>query len=224
MHASEQASPDIVVPRYTSTVLLDALREEILHGRLKPGARLKQDAIATRFGVSQTVAREAFRDLVQEGFLVAEPRRGVSVATMSSEEADEITCLRVNIEAQALEWAIPRMTAASLEAAERTLSELDDARSVNRIILLNSRFHQTLYAPCNRPRTLAIVETLRLGFERYLRFAWETTNHLDRSQQEHRDLLHLCNAQAVDEACHLLRAHIAATGARLCEALAKRAG
>lgn len=80
-----------------------------------------QDAVATRFRVSQTVAREAFRDLVQDGFLVSEPRRGVSVAAMTVEEFDEITQLRCQIEAQALAWAIPRMTPVVLEAAERTL-------------------------------------------------------------------------------------------------------
>ncbi len=66
-----------------------------------------------------------------------------------------------------------------------------------------------------------MVETLRLSFERYLRFTWEATNHLDRSQQEHRQLLHLCQQGAVEEACSLLRDHIAATGAKLTESLQK---
>lgn len=222
MTVSDTTPADGLAARSTSAILLDALREQILHGQLKPGERLMQDAVATRFRVSQTVAREAFRDLVQEGFLVSEPRRGVSVAAMTVEESDEITQLRCQIEAQALAWAIPRMTPAVFEAAERTLKELDKARSVNQMIQLNARFHRTLYEPAARPRTLTMVETLRLSFERYLRFTWESTNHLDRSQQEHRQLLDLCQQGAVEQACSLLREHIAATGAKLVESLQKR--
>lgn len=222
MTVSDTPRADGLAARSTSAILLGALREQILHGQLKPGERLMQDAVATRFRVSQTVAREAFRDLVQEGFLVSEPRRGVSVAAMTVEESDEITQLRCHIEAQALAWAIPRMTPAVLEAAEQTLKDLDKARSVNQMIELNARFHRTLYEPAARPRTLAMVETLRLSFERYLRFTWEATNHLDRSQQEHRQLLHLCQQGEVEQACSLLREHIAATGAKLTESLQKQ--
>jgi len=205
--------------RSTSAVVLEALRREILRGQLKPGERLLQDAVATRFGVSQTVAREAFRALVQESFLVAEPRRGVSVAEMSAEEVDEITQLRSDLESRVLAWAVPRMSATVIDMAEKTLRELDKARSVNQIILLNARFHQLLYAPSARPRTLAMIETLRHGFERYLRFAWEATNHLEQSQQEHRELLRLCQEKAVGPACELLRTHILATGEKLRESL-----
>ncbi|MFN3987733.1 MAG: GntR family transcriptional regulator [Rhodocyclaceae bacterium] len=223
MTARDTSPAKGLAARSTSAVLLDSLREQILHGHLRPGERLMQDAVATRFGVSQTVAREAFRDLVQEGFLVSEPRRGVSVAPMTVDESDEITQLRSQIEAQALAWAIPRMTPAVLDAAEQTLTELDQVRSVNEVIELNAAFHRTLYEPAARPRTLAMIETLRLSFERYLRFTWESSNHLEQSQHEHRQLLGFCRKGEIEQACSLLREHIAATGAKLTERLQSRA-
>ncbi|MGS1008245.1 GntR family transcriptional regulator [Achromobacter anxifer] len=208
--------------RSIAGAVVDALRGEIIHGQLRPGERLRQDAVATRFRVSQTVVREAFKDLIRECFLVAEPRRGVSVATMSADEAEEMTTLRSLIEPQALAWAIPRLTEVQFEAAERVLKELDDEKNVDRIILLNARFHRGLYAAANRPRTLTTVETLRLGFERYLRYTWESTTHRDRSQQEHWELLAMCKQGEVDNACRLLTQHIRATGDLLVECLAKR--
>lgn len=200
-------------------MLVDALRDEIIQGQLKPGERLKQDAVAARFGVSQTVAREAFKDLIGERFLVAEPRRGVSVAAMSAEEAEETTALRSLIEGQVLAWAIPHLTEAHLDTAEALLKELDKARNVNQIIELNARFHRTLYAAAERPRTMSMVETLRLGFERYLRYTWQATSHIERSQQEHWQLLKLCRERNSKAACGLLRDHISATGKILVESL-----
>ena len=148
---------------------------------------MRQDAIATRFGVSQMIAREAFKQLVTEGFLKAEPRRGVSVAHLTADEAREMTEIRSLIESKALEWAIPQMSKADLETAARILGELDKARSTDRIISLNARSHEALYVPARKERTMTIIGNLRMNFERYLRFTWEETHHLDQSQREHRE-------------------------------------
>ena len=151
------ASDEAIESRSASAIVTDALRGGILHGTLPGGERLRQDAIATRLGVSQMIVREAFRQLVTEGFLKAEPRRGVSVAYLTADEAQEMTELRSLIEAKALEWAIPQMSKADLETAARILAELDKAKSTDRIIALNARFHETLYAPARKDRTLAMV-------------------------------------------------------------------
>jgi DNA-binding GntR family transcriptional regulator len=166
VHRAEQeaTSDEAVGSRSAATVVADALREGILRQSLRGGERLRQDATAVRFGVSQMIVREAFRQLQTEGFLRAEPRRGMSVAVMTAEEAEEMTQLRIRIETLALEWAIPRMGHADAEKAERLLSDLDRAKATNRIIALNARFHETLYAPAGKPRTLALIATLRLNF------------------------------------------------------------
>jgi DNA-binding GntR family transcriptional regulator len=116
------------------------------------------------------IVREAFKQLVTEGFLKAEPRRGVSVAHLTADEAREMTEIRSLIESKALEWAIPQMSKADLETAARILGALDKARSTDRIISLNVRFHEALYVPARKERTMAMIGNLRMNFERYLRF------------------------------------------------------
>ncbi len=216
------SSDEAVESRSASATVTSALREWILHGALPGGERLRQDAIATRFGVSQMIVREAFKQLVTEGFLKAEPRRGVSVAHLTADEAREMTELRSLIEAKALEWAIPQMSKADLETAARVLAELDKARSTDRIISLNARFHEALYAPARKERTLAMIANLRMNFERYLRFTWEETHHLDQSQREHREILDFCVTHDAERACALLKRHIVGTGALLVERLESR--
>ncbi len=99
---------------------------------------------------------------------------------------------------------------------------MDEASSTDDIIALNARFHATLYAPAKRERTLGLIEMLRLNFERYLRFAWDETSHLGRSQQEHRDLLAHCRAGDVGSACACLQGHIVGTGGLLVDRLESR--
>ncbi len=48
----------------STTALVDALREQILAGELEPGARLPEEALASRFGVARPTARAAVQMLV----------------------------------------------------------------------------------------------------------------------------------------------------------------
>jgi DNA-binding GntR family transcriptional regulator len=219
----ERQTDEAVERRSASVVVVNALREKIIHGSLPAGERLRQDAIASRFAVSQMIVREAFRQLTGEGFLEAEPRRGVSVASMSADEAHEITELRCAIEAKALAWTIPLLSNADLRSADRILAELDRAKTTDHIIALNARFHETLYAPSQKHRTLDLISTLRMNFERYLRFTWDETHHLRQSQQEHRQILEFCRSKDIKGACALLHRHIAATGELLVQRLRARA-
>lgn len=209
------------LPAYT--LVADRLRTAVLRGQVPEGGRLAQDRIAAAYGVSQVIVREAFRDLVSEGLLTTEPRRGVRVALLSPEEAEEITALRQAIEGQVLAWAIPKITRADIARAGAIVDELDAAQAVDRIIELNRRFHAILYEPCGRARSLALVETLRRNFARYLRFTWESTQHRPRSQSQHRQLLRLIAGGRIEDASAHLRAHIGETGAVIAEALRARA-
>ncbi|MDO6585140.1 GntR family transcriptional regulator [Salipiger sp. 1_MG-2023] len=200
-------------------IVSDALRTAIINNELPAGERLRQDAIATRFGVSQMIVREAFKQLVVEGLLRNEPRRGVSVSRLNADEAWEISQLRALIEAQALQWAIPNMTQRDFDAYQKILADLDVAPTVDDKIVLNARFHEALYTPSEKPRTLEMIENLRKNFERYLRFTWEETHHLKQSQAEHWAILERCKKQDCEGACSLLRQHILSTGELLVASL-----
>lgn len=208
--------------RPASANVAGALRRAIIDGTLPGGERLRQDAVAVRFGVSQTIVREAFQLLVAEGLLHAEPRRGVSVASLSMADAEEMTQLRALLEPQALAWAIPNMTSAELDAAARVAADLDHTESPDRRIVLNALFHEGLYAPARRERTLAIIATLRTNFERYLRLSLEATWDQAQSQREHWELLDLCRAGDAAAAAALLKRHVMSTGERVITRLRAR--
>jgi DNA-binding GntR family transcriptional regulator len=202
-----------------AAIVVDGLRGAILHNRLSGGERLRQDAIATQYGVSQMIVREAFKQLTTEGFLKAEPRRGVSVAVLSADEAWEVTQLRALLECQALRWAIPNMLRSDFVQCAQTLDDLDASDTVDAKIRLNAQFHASLYTPARRGRTLDMIEKLRMNFERYLRYTWEETHHLEQSQVEHRQILNYCELRDIERACDALRKHVLSTGDLLTESL-----
>ena len=63
-----------------------ALRQEITLGRLRPGQRISASDYLTNWNVSITPFRDAVRTLQNRGFVTVEPRKGVYVAEIDSED------------------------------------------------------------------------------------------------------------------------------------------
>lgn len=97
--------------------LVAALRNEIADGELKPGTKLNEKDICTRYGVSRTAVREAYRQLEAEGFIEVEPHRGAVVSRVSYARAVSMFEVRTALESLACELCATKAT----EAQKRQL-------------------------------------------------------------------------------------------------------
>lgn len=66
--------------------IADALRDEVLAGRLQPGQEFTVKQIAEQYGVSATPVREALVDLSAQGLLDSDQHRGFKVHEFSVED------------------------------------------------------------------------------------------------------------------------------------------
>ncbi|MGY1581035.1 GntR family transcriptional regulator [Streptomyces sp. MN13] len=66
--------------------IADALRDEVLAGRLQPGQEFTVKEIADQYGVSATPVREALVDLSAQGLLEADQHRGFHVREYSLDD------------------------------------------------------------------------------------------------------------------------------------------
>ncbi|MGW1882867.1 GntR family transcriptional regulator [Streptomyces sp. NPDC001970] len=66
--------------------IADALRDEVLAGRLQPGQEFTVKEIAAMYGVSATPVREALVDLTAQGLLDSNQHRGFQVHRFSVED------------------------------------------------------------------------------------------------------------------------------------------
>jgi DNA-binding GntR family transcriptional regulator len=105
----------------------EQLIEDILNGKLLPGARIVETRIAHQFGVSQGPVREALRDLELLGFVVSAPFRGTQVRTISTDELLEIYPIRAALEAVAARAAAVKIDDATLAQLEEYLDAMRDA-------------------------------------------------------------------------------------------------
>ena len=119
-----------------------ALRSIIVEQTLAIGARLPEDAVATRFGVSRTVVRAALSRLVSEQ-LVERPYNQVArVASPTQAEADDLSSVRLIIETNIvvrLACSLPAKQAAKLRAHIR--GEQAALHDRARAVRMSGEFH-----------------------------------------------------------------------------------
>jgi DNA-binding GntR family transcriptional regulator len=144
------------------------LRIEILQGELRVGDRLRQNAIARRYGVSPTPVREALRVLETQGFVTYAPHRGVTVADFAG-SFEQVYRLREALECLATELAVRNMTpqrATELTAIVDRI-EAADATDIDERHAAHIEFHRLLYAGCDFPGLLDLIEIV------WSRFPWD---------------------------------------------------
>jgi DNA-binding GntR family transcriptional regulator len=215
MNLNDLAANVLQQQRSTPDLIADALREAIVRGIFQEGQSLRQDEIATQFGVSRIPVREALRQLEAEGLVTLHLNRGAMVSALSPAEAQEIFEIRSALEVKAIQLAIPKLTPSDLEKASEILAQTDQVTDAGLLAKLNWEFHATLYTTAERPRLLTIIKTLHLNVDRYVRLQMSQMDYLERSQKEHYQLLEACQQHDTKAAVRLLKRHIDTAGEQL---------
>ena len=185
-----------------------ALREHIVSGQLPAGTPLRQEELSSRFGVSMGALREAFRILQKEGLVTIQPRRGVSVASLSAAEARELFEIRAFLELGALELALPKQRERDWEDAASAQALVPQTQDPAEWPKLNWRFHESLYRAAGRPKLLSLIHSLHDNIDRYARFYLETMKFYQTSQDGHERLLDACRRRNLAQARDILREHM----------------
>jgi DNA-binding GntR family transcriptional regulator len=100
------------------------LTRAIVEGHLAPGARIVEAEIARRIGVSRAPVREAARRLERQGVLVARPRHGFAVRSISVQEIDDLFGVRISLELTAIELACHQASEAGLARLQEHLQAM----------------------------------------------------------------------------------------------------
>jgi DNA-binding GntR family transcriptional regulator len=207
----------------TATAFVEAtLRAAILSGRLAGGTPLRQEDLATAFGVSRMPVREALRQLEAQALLDFVPHKGAVVTEISAADAADTYAIRAALEPAALALSIPDLTEIALGRAADLLHDMDVEEEPGRMGELNRRFHMTLYEAAPHPKLLALVEGQLSSFDRYLRFQLAAQGREHLSQDDHRGMLEAAHARDVPRAVEILRGHLKTAATALAAFFAER--
>ncbi|MBZ6075552.1 GntR family transcriptional regulator [Microvirga puerhi] len=206
--------------RTISAAVAEDLRRRIIDGDFAAGFQLRQDALASEFGVSRIPVREALMQLEAEGLVKIHPHRGAIVSELSTEEVEELFELRALLEPRLLKASARHLTEEDYRQLRAILQEYGAelrAQHVGRWGELNTEFHRLLYRHAEQPRTMAMVFNLLQECDRHTRLQLSLTDGMERAEAEHAELVELCAEGKIAAACALLKTHIENAGKSLRE-------
>jgi DNA-binding GntR family transcriptional regulator len=195
----------------TSSAVTQLLRQSLDRGRWASGSPLRQEEIAAEFGVSRVPVREALFQLQAEGLVEMVPNKGMYVRTVSAADLRELFRLRLLVEADVLAEAIPLHDAATLNRVETVQAALDKARAVADWMAGDREFHEALYAPAQRPESMAIVRRLRYLVDRFYFARMKPSTRAQGWHDEHHALIRAVRRRDAKAATKVLQAHLAET-------------
>lgn len=207
--ASEQ-----LLPHQARGVIEERLRSAILDGRLPPGTAVRQQELASLFGVSRMPVREALRQLEAQSLLKVEMHKGAVVAPLIGEDAVDTYALRILLESEALRQSIPLLEPSDIAQARGYIQQLENETRHAEIGRLNRLLHMALYSKAKNKKLLRLIEDELNEEERFLRFHLSSMGLGKLTQDDHNALVNAAGDKHVEEAITVLERHLN-SGARV---------
>jgi DNA-binding GntR family transcriptional regulator len=183
----------------------------ILKGEYQPGARINENALAVRFGVSRAPVREACRLLQRAGLVEIVPNQGSFVRALSVAEIVNLFDVRACLGRLAGQLAAASVTRATLQEMRGQIAALDEASraaDAERYIGLNIALHATLYAATNNAQLAALDAQMGKELRIYRRHGLAFGGGLAVSNVEHRAIFAAIERGDCDAAGAELEKHI----------------
>lgn len=140
------------------------LRQAIVGGQFHPGDRLIERELCALLGVSRTSVREALRQLEVDGLVVNVPNKGLIVALMMPDEAEEIYQVRAVLEGLAGRLFAQQATSEQLAALSHAMvqiEELQHSRNQQELLRAKDRFYEILLHGCGNRTVYSVLMSLR---------------------------------------------------------------
>lgn len=195
----------------------DHIRGEILAGRLKPGDRIDQDAVAAQLGVSRLPVREALIALDQEGLIDTIPRRGSYVQRLDREDIVDHYQLFGQVAGLAAARAVARVSDEDIDKLTALHEAMNKTTNLSEQEQINHEFHRLINNAAGSKRITSMVKLLSRSLPMpYLEFPPEWLREANR---QHEDILDAFRRRDTLAAQRAMEQHINASARHALEVL-----
>lgn len=200
------------------------LRLDILFGRLAPGMIVGQEAMCERFSISRMPVRDAFQQLVHEGFLERFSGNRLRVIRLDRDDLLDMFWLEATVHALATKRATQRhhhdptsfVLLRQMQAEMLECAKSGDVVTASRI---NRSFHRAVNRLADSPRLISTLRTVSLGIQGV--FFQEVPEWLTRSIEEHEDILRAMERGDAEQAEELMFLHTQGSAIKIADDLLK---
>ena len=141
--------------------VFDALRDDVVFGRLNPRERLVEADLVMRFQTHRAAVREALAALELAGLVERQRNKGASVRDLKPETVEQIYAVRLLLETTAVGCMPLPLEPAALDDLIAIQHEHERAvhdNHLRRIFDQNNLFHRHLYGQCGNPVLMELID------------------------------------------------------------------
>lgn len=192
-------------------VVLDALRNALLSGELKPGQRVKEAPLAEALGVSRPTVREAIYQLVHEGALVQVPYKGITVAKPTPRDLIDVAEVRVSLETMAALQIARDPDGEGMTRVREALQVHLEAIAAGDPVgsdLTHLEFHKTIWQCADNQMLMRIWPLVESSIRTAMTLDQATRHDPERDAELHRRLVEVIARGDEDEIRSEVREHI----------------
>lgn len=189
----------------------DEIRNRIIFGTIKLGARISENNLADSLAVSKTPVRNALLRLQDEDLVEIKPQKGTFVRKPDVEQLQNVSLVRTILEPVAFACAYRESYDEFLAALKAVYAEMEDSMSradYKAYILQDLRFHDLFFDYCHNPylkKSFLLIRSLLA----ILRFQLtHNEKHLKKSYVEHNALIAHMENKDCESALETLDGHI----------------
>ncbi len=169
------------------------LRGDILAAVLRPGEAMSEARMAVRFGVSRTPVREAFKRLVEEGFLMVVPQVGTFVAPIDLAAVHDSQFVRETLECRTVALAARHADDAGKAALEQNVREQERDLAIGdrtSFFRHDEAFHAELAKLAGHPSVWSLIEGVKAQLDRVRCLSLESAAWPNMILTQHREIMH----------------------------------
>ncbi|MBN9370708.1 MULTISPECIES: GntR family transcriptional regulator [unclassified Hydrogenophaga] len=192
-----------------------ALEADIRQGRLRPGDALDVKAVAERFGISRTPAKEALLQLAAAGLMNFSPRRGAVVTRLEPREVFGMLEVLAVLESEAARLSARRMSneqRQALDALQQEAEQAVEGDDIAAYTALNLRLHDLIYQGCDNAYLAGQIVRIRERLAAYRPVSFERPGRMKASHREHGAIVRAIVRGDEPEAHRAMNEHITVGG------------
>lgn len=177
--------------RTTVDEIFEHLFDEIISMRMRPGDRISEAEIASRFGVSRQPVRDAFTRLANQDMLLIRPQRATEVKRFSRREIEKSRFVRAAVEAEVIRRAAARCDEAGAKLIEACLQRQRDAikrKDYQSFSSLDYEFHGALCDIAGVDFAFEVISTEKAKVDRLCTLGLAQEDRMPQLLKDHEDI------------------------------------
>lgn len=197
--------------RTSADVVFEYLRGEIVSNTLRPGMKISEVDIASRFGVSRQPVRDAFSRLANQDLLLIRPQKPTEVRKFSSVRISQARFVRLSVELEVVRRACDvwdETRAGKVETnllRQRRAVEEKDTEGFHE---LDYGFHKLICDLSGNGIVFETIQFFKAKVDRLCLLSLEQTSETSELLQDHWELADALLARRARDAEQIVRLHL----------------